>query len=172
MTTHNRCSGFSLIELMIVLLIIGVLAAIGIPVYRTYIIRAESVDGYLQFGTVRNRIADFYAANSRLPSGFTEMGLPAPSESRNGVDVGTYEEVFGITSKVWTSVEYQRKEDGAYYVLVLRSAELPDNFGLHFQIKHAGNALRVRCTINEGRAARSPYAPADCRSGDVADWDW
>ncbi len=162
---------------MIVVAIIGVLAGLAIPAYQIYVRRAESLDGYLQFMALRTRIAAFFSANGALPANFEDLGLPPATGTAWGGDAGSYEEVFGIPSKVWGGVEYQPKtlaggEETAGYIFVLRSIDEPD-IGLHFQIKADASAVRVRCTVNSGsHPERLPYVPASCRSGSADDWDW
>jgi type IV pilus assembly protein PilA len=173
MIAHRRSPGFSLIELMIAVAIIGLLASLAIPAYQSYVRRAEATDGYLQFMALRPRIATFLATQGRLPGNFEELDLPPATGEAWGGDAGSYEDVFGMPSNVWGSVEYQPKEVGdemAGYVFVLRSIDEPD-IGLHFQIKSDVNAVRVRCTVNDD-ASRFPYVPATCRHGDVEKWDW
>jgi type IV pilus assembly protein PilA len=164
-------SGFSLIELMIAVAIVGVLAALAIPAYQSYLIRAESVDGYYQFAALKTRIGEFYNSQGRLPKNFEELGLPPPTGTVYGGDTAPYETAFGVPSKVWSSVEYQPKEPHGY-VFVLRSSRLPGNFGLHFQIKAHNGSVRFRCSVNIGHPERAPFVPATCRNGDVDEWDW
>jgi len=170
MTRRRASGGFTLIELMVVVAVIGILAALAIPAYRQYVVRAQSVDGYYQFSALKPRIAEFYYANGRLPADFGELGLPAATGSgAYGGDMAPYATVFGAPSGVWKDVEYQPKlPDG--YVFVLRSWQTPD-IGLHFQIKADGDGVRFRCTIN-GQTERARYVPAECRKGTVDDWSW
>jgi prepilin-type N-terminal cleavage/methylation domain-containing protein len=169
MSRHLQQRGFSLVELMIVVAIIGVLASVATYGYAQFVRRVESMDGYAQFSALKTRIATFYAGTGSLPASFQDLGLPAASGAAHGGDAGTYEEVFGVESEIWTGVEYQPKPPNGY-VFVLRSTT-PVDIGLHFQIKVAGGGVRVRCTVNE-IAERMPYVPASCRAGNVDDWNW
>ena len=171
---RSNLGGFTLIELMITVAIIGILAAITIPAYQNYLIRAASVDGYYQFAALKTRIGEFYNGTGALPSNFEDLGLPTRTGTAYDGDTASYEHTFGVTSKVWTAVEYQPKGDDENpdrYVFVLRAAELPGNFGLHFQIKTEAGGVRFRCTINENQA-RAPFVPANCRQGNVTEWSW
>ena len=74
-----RIRGFTLIELMIVVAIIGILAAIAIPAYHEYIGRAQGVEALTIVEEYKPRIVDFYRARGRFPKDNAEGGLP-PAE--------------------------------------------------------------------------------------------
>ena len=59
--------GFTLIELMIVVAIIGILAAIGLPAYQDYTIKAQVAEGPQLSEGVKTAIAEFYASNGTWP---------------------------------------------------------------------------------------------------------
>jgi type IV pilus assembly protein PilA len=69
--------GFTLIELMIVVAIIGILAAIAIPAYQDYTIRAQVTEGLNLASDLKAGIAEFYANEGRWPADETEIGLVA-----------------------------------------------------------------------------------------------
>ena len=60
--------GFTLIELMIVVAIIGILAAIAIPAYQDYTIRAQVTEGLNLAGAAKVSIAEYYAQKGAWPT--------------------------------------------------------------------------------------------------------
>jgi type IV pilus assembly protein PilA len=60
--------GFTLIELMIVVAIIGILAAIAIPAYQNYTIRSQVTEGLSLADGWKTGVAEFYAQNGTFPT--------------------------------------------------------------------------------------------------------
>jgi type IV pilus assembly protein PilA len=59
--------GFTLIELMIVVAIVGVLAAIALPVYQDYIARSQVSEAIAGAGAVKTSISEYYASQGTFP---------------------------------------------------------------------------------------------------------
>ena len=67
--------GFTLIELMIVVAIIGILAAIAIPAYQDYTIRSQVTEGMTLAGDLKASIAEYTAQVGEWPPTLVELGL-------------------------------------------------------------------------------------------------
>jgi type IV pilus assembly protein PilA len=63
-----RQQGFTLIELMIVIAIIGILAAIALPAYQDYTVRARMSEPLARMAEGKTTIAEFYAARGVMPT--------------------------------------------------------------------------------------------------------
>jgi type IV pilus assembly protein PilA len=73
-----RTSGFTLIELMIVVAIIGILASIAIPAYQDYTIRAQVTESFSIVGEMKLSIKDYYKDRGTFPPDNTAAGVPEP----------------------------------------------------------------------------------------------
>jgi type IV pilus assembly protein PilA len=82
--------GFTLIELMIVVAIVGILAAIALPAYRDYTIRAKVSEALAAAGACKTSVADYAANKGGLPADLTTSGCSSsPTQYVAGLDVAS-----------------------------------------------------------------------------------
>ena len=113
----KKQSGFTLIELMIVVAIIGILAAIAVPQYNTYITKSKASEGLSLANGAKLAVVEYYSMNGKMPMNNEDVAWNSVSgtsvESVNdGVITVTYNEASGgvLSGK---TLELTPTDDGA-----------------------------------------------------------
>jgi len=155
---HLPASGFTLIEMMIVLAIVGALAAIAIPNYQNYIVRARVSEGLVLAQRVKRAVAEYRAIHGRLPQLaarnwlglLNELGLPANPDT--GAGRGQY------VKRMWW---YNNPDNPA--IRIKYDGAPIDNKLLYLEADFDGGAARWRCSAPNGNGVAARYLPASCR---------
>ncbi len=95
--------GFTLIELMIVVAIIGILAAVAVPQYQDYTVRSQVSEGLSISGEIKAAVADFMADKGRFPNALTSMTQLATA---SGSYTGSYVSTVNVNNSGRITVTY------------------------------------------------------------------
>ncbi|EMT4013184.1 pilin, partial [Neisseria gonorrhoeae] len=90
--------GFTLIELMIVIAIVGILAAVALPAYQDYTARAQVSEAILLAEGQKSAVTEYYLNNGEWPENNTSAGVANPTEIK-----GKYVQSVTVTNGVVTA---------------------------------------------------------------------
>ena len=145
----NAQKGFTLIELMIVIAIIGILAAIAIPAYTDYTARAKVTEAVGALASAKTSVSEFFTSQGVMPSDAAAAGI-------NETPAGDY--VAGVT--------YTRT-DPTHAVVAVKLKNINSAAdGTTFQLNATGDTAKgVSWTCSSAGTKPTPekFLPANCR---------
>jgi type IV pilus assembly protein PilA len=118
--------GFTLIELMIVVAIIGILAAIAIPAYQDYTIRSQVSEGLTLAGAAKAAVAESFSQTGEAPANRTVAGMSAVANDTQGKYVTQVEVADGTITITYGNEANSKITQGGANTLSLTPYESND----------------------------------------------
>ena len=147
----KKQNGFTLIELMIVVAIIGILAALAIPAYRDYTNRARVSEGLVLASGIKTDVVEYYSSHGKWPSSITDLGR----------------DIFEYTSGNST-LNITVSPNGVITIIYFKLSANAGQARLWLIPKNDNGSITWKCTANNPLAAATvsmpkQFLPAECR---------
>lgn len=143
-TIRSVQKGFTLIELMIVVAIIGILAAVALPAYQDYTKRSHVSEGIALASGAKSSVTEFYSSMGRFPESNSSAGLASATDIKGNAVTSV-----GVGTDGLITITYNAKvEDGKELVLS--------------PISGVGS-VEWKCKGSASNAVSVKYRPSNCR---------
>jgi type IV pilus assembly protein PilA len=140
--------GFTLIELMIVVAIIGILAAVAIPAYQDYTIRAQVSEGMSLASGAKTALAEYYNQRGQFPSANVSAGLAKPASITGSyvtqVDAASSQGVIEVTYGNTANTNISKKT-------------------MEISAVTSAGSVEWSCQTGSSKGVQEQYLPTSCR---------
>lgn len=142
---HKAQSGFTLIELMIVVAIIGILAAIAIPAYDDYTRRTKLSEVMVIGSAAKTSVSEYFLSTGNMPASTTQAGINTNAAQ---------------SPEFLSSIAFATNGTGATLTYTVTDKIDPGTGTIVFEGSGTANGVQWFCT---GGTIPAKYRPANCR---------
>ena len=146
-TDAAHTQGFSLLELMIAVAIVGILSALAIPTYQDYTIRAKVGEAFSLASAAKFSVSEYYVSSGELPADADQAGISS------------------VSGKYVRSLSYSKSGSVGQVIVTFGNNVGAEVNGKKVVIEASisGNALHWACKSSENDGIDNKYLPASCR---------
>lgn len=152
--------GFTLIELMFVVAIIGILAAIAIPAYQDYVTRSKLTEAFVIVSEAKSTVNDFYKATGWMPADNQQAGLAESGAYRGNYVLGVLVENGSI------HVELDSKAlniEGKWFTLRPQTNETVVTMDIIWACNKSGRIEQLAIHGSNRTDIQDKFLPSACR---------
>lgn len=168
---------FSLIELMVVIAIVALLAAVAVPAYKTYVIKSKLAHIFTIADTIGKKQIEYFNKNGNFADAAQLYTVSAGNPSLLHADV-----LAGLSPsllEVGTWAGTCNTSQGKYSTIILvtnANSPAPEALGLVMILKESNGTINTTCAHNPdwsgNSIAANKYLPSFCLTTETAPWDY
>ncbi|MBH6575207.1 pilin [Neisseria meningitidis] len=160
--------GFTLIELMIVIAIVGILAAVALPAYQDYTARAQVSEAILLAEGQKSAVTEYYLNHGEWPSNNTSAGV-ATSTDIKGKYVKEVEVKNGVVTATMLSSGVNNEIKGKKLSLWAKRQDGSVKWFCGQPVERAANNAVTAATANGNGKIDTKHLPSTCRDDSSAE---
>ncbi|MCK2171183.1 pilin [Neisseria gonorrhoeae] len=165
--------GFTLIELMIVIAIVGILAAVALPAYQDYTARAQVSEAILLAEGQKSAVAGYYLNHGKWPENNTSAGVASPASNIKGKYVQKVEVNNGVVTATMASSNVNKEIKDKRLSLWAKRQDGSVKWFCGQPVKrgagNAGKADDVTKAGNDNEKINTKHLPSTCRDESTAE---